>query len=94
MIWNGKMNQQLATDRAPDKTKALAHTIREAIAAGEYAGSNECHGAAEVDKAAKALRLANAPKKKKASQPQRRRQLHHQASEGGAHGGGVAKGST
>ena len=37
MIWNGKMNQQLATDRAPDKTKALAHTIREAIAAGEYA---------------------------------------------------------
>ena len=37
MIWYGKMNQQLATDRAPDKTKALAHTIREAIAAGEYA---------------------------------------------------------
>jgi DNA-binding LacI/PurR family transcriptional regulator len=40
MIECGKMNQQLATDRSPNKTKALADAIRDAIAAGEYAGGD------------------------------------------------------
>lgn len=31
------MNRALATERAPDKTKALAQTIRQAILSGEYA---------------------------------------------------------